>query len=147
VGLAKGQVYDVNGRINALVKSNAWNNPNSQIGKMALALTAAFEGYLSTASTTTTETAVSLPTDLVSLLAMISNKNLTQEDLDAIEARIAAENPENTLLQSLADPTDPTDPNLTANPQLQTTLQSVDAELIAQVNAVEETNQGLGPIY
>jgi hypothetical protein len=143
-GLAKGQNYDVNGRLNGLVKASsvAWNNPNSQIGKMALALTAAFEGYL---SATSTDPAAPLPTDLVSILAIISNKELTQADLDAIEARVAQENPDNLLLQSLADPS-----LETTNLQLQTTLQNVDQTLIDAVNAEVELNQGLGelgPIY
>jgi hypothetical protein len=129
------------------VKSNAWDNPNSQIGKWAQALTAAFDSYLLAASTASADTVVPLPADLVSLLATISNKELTQADLDAIEARIAQENQTNTLFESLADPTDPTDTNLTTNLQLQTTLQSFDEALIAEVNAQEETNQGLGPLY
>jgi len=140
-GLAKGQNYDVNGRINALVKSNAWNNPNSQIGKIALALTAAFETYLTAASTSAASQTVSVQPELVSLLATISNKELSQEDLDAIKARIAQEN-DDPLFQALVDPT-----LATTNPQLETTLQGFDQSLIAAVNAVEETNQGLGPIY
>jgi hypothetical protein len=142
-GLAKGQTYDVNGRMNALVKasSTAWQNPHSQIGKMAQALTTALESYLTAVSA---DPAAPLPADLVSILATISNKDLTQEDLDALEARIAQENPENTLFAGLVDPItiDPT-----TNLVLQTTLQSVDSALITAVNAVEETNQGLGPIY
>jgi hypothetical protein len=144
-GLAKGQTYDVNGRINALVKasSTAWQNPNSQIGKMAQALTIAFEGYLTAASL---DPAALPPADLVSILATISNKQLTQADLDAIEARIAQENPDNLALQGLADPAtlDPA-----TDQALLTTLGSVDNSLISAVNGAEEieTNQGLGPIY
>jgi len=146
-GLAKGQNYNADGRLNALVKasSTAWNNPNSQIGKIAQTLTAAFDDYLQTVSTTPAGTVVPLPTDLVSILAAVSNKELTQEDLDAIEARIAQENPDNALFQSLVAPNPET-----TDLQSQTSLQSVDDTLINAVNAVEEPNQGLrklGPIY
>jgi hypothetical protein len=146
-GLAKGQNYNVDGRLNALVKasSTAWNNPNSQIGKIAQTLTAAFGDYLQTVSTTPAGTAVPLPTDLVSILTTVSNKELTQEDLDAIEARIAQENPDNALFQSLVAPNPET-----TDLQSQTFLQSVDETLINAVNALEEPNQGpgkLGPIY
>lgn len=148
-GLAKGQTYDVNGRINSIVKSStkAWQNasPNTHIGMIAQTFTAALDIYLLAAST---DPAAPLPDDLVSILAFVANKELTQEDLDAIEARIAQENPDNLLFQSLVEPSQ--EPNL----QLQTTLQSFDSTLITMVNAVEEpnqglgkTNQGLGPIY
>jgi hypothetical protein len=146
-GLAKGQNYKVSGRINALVKSNAWNNPNSRIGRIALTLTATFESYLSAAASAPAGTVV--PTsELASVLATIANKELTQADLDAIEARIAQENPENSLFQSLVDPSLLGDPTLaTTNLQLQTTLQSLDTILITEVNGVDEANQGLGPLY
>jgi hypothetical protein len=104
--------------------SKAWQNAslNSPIGMIAQTFTAALGSYLLAVST---DPAAPLPADLVSILATVANKELTQEDLDAIEARIAQENPDNLLFQSLADPS-----LETTNLQLQTTLQSFDSTLI-----------------
>jgi hypothetical protein len=142
VNFANGQLKpkdDKNqlGRLNAFMNasSNALRNaaPGSAIGIISIQYRDAITAYLDGTATTLDAAA--------GILAKAANKPLSAEVVAAINARLAAENPDNLSLANFANPT--------ADPAIDLANTEIANELTALANTQQETepNQGLGPIY
>ncbi len=127
------------GRLNAFLNasSNALKKaaPNSAIGILA----SQYAGALSTYVDAVNGGQLPAPTldDAAALLARAANKPLSPDIVAAINARLAAENPDIPSLAGLADPA-----NAAVNDQL-----ALDLSDLANTLQDSEANQGLGPIY
>jgi hypothetical protein len=76
--------------------------------------------------------------DLAAALAVAANKQLTHEQVHAINERLALENPLDPNLSSLSNPT--------GDPTIDAENQALADEIAARANEIqaEESNQGLG---
>ena len=141
VNIASGQLKSKSknelGRLNAFMhaSSKALQNsaPNSAIGIIAVQYRDAISAYLDGIA----QGQQPAPTldAAAAILAKAANKELSPEIVAAINTRLAAENPDNLSLSSLANPN-------AENMQLAT-----DLSTLANTLQQTEANQGLGPPY
>jgi hypothetical protein len=123
------------GRLNAFFNASptalAATSPNSAIGTVSKTYRDILSAYMAG------EDDVDLD-DLATALATAANKTLTPEQVDAINERLAAENPTDPNLADFANPT--------GDPAIDAENDALAAELATRANELqaEETSQGLG---
>jgi hypothetical protein len=123
------------GRLNAFFNASstalAATSPNSAIGTVSKTYRDMLSAYMAG------EDDVDLD-DLATALATAANKTLTPEQVDAINERLATENPTDPNLADFANPT--------GDPAIDAENDALAAELATRANELqaEETSQGLG---
>jgi hypothetical protein len=123
------------GRLNAFLNasSNALNNsaPNSAVGTVSQSYRDALSAYLSGNPNVDAD-------DVAVAIAGAANKTLTPDQVNAINERLAVENPNDPNLSGLSNPTD--------DPTVEAANDALAADIAARANEIraEEENQGLG---
>jgi hypothetical protein len=121
----------LNGFLNA--SSNALSNssPNSAIGAVAQGYRDALSAYLGGDLNVDAD-------DVADAIAAAANKTLTPEQVNAINERLAEENPNDPNLSGLSNPTN--------DPAVEAANDALAADIAARANEIQadEENQGLG---
>lgn len=121
----------LNGFLNA--SSNALNNssPNSAVGAVA-------QGYRDTLSAYLGGDLNVSADDVAAAIAAAANKTVTPDQVNAINERLAVENPNDPNLSGLSNPTN--------DPAVEAANDALAADIAARANEIQasEENQGLG---
>ncbi|MDZ4736661.1 MAG: hypothetical protein SGJ07_09970 [Rhodospirillaceae bacterium] len=123
----------LNGFLNASSIALAATSPNSAIGTVSKTYRDMLSAYLSDDELSQLDL-----DDLAAALATAANKELSTEQVQAINERLAIENPHDPNLSGLGNPT--------GDPTIDAQNRAFADELAGRANEVqaEETNQGLG---
>jgi hypothetical protein len=132
----------LNGFFNASSTALKNASANSAIGIVSQTYRDALSAYLGSLEEDTEEQQEEALDDLAAVLAQAANKPLSPEQIEAINERLATENPEDANLANLVD--EDVEEGEDATDQVTNT--ELSAELADRANEVQdsETNQGLG---
>jgi hypothetical protein len=132
----------LNGFFNASSTALKNASPNSAIGIVSQTYRDALSAYLGSLEEDTEEQQEEALDDLAAVLAQAANKPLSPEQIEAINERLATENPEDANLANLVD--EDVEEGEDATDQVTNT--ELSAELADRANEVQdsESNQGLG---
>lgn len=121
----------LNGFLNASPNALSNSSPNSAIGAVAQGYRDALSAYLGGDLNVDAD-------DVAGAIAAAANKTLTPDQVNAINERLAEENPNDPNLSGLSNPTN--------DPAIEAANDALAADIAARANEIQasEENQGLG---